>query len=280
MTPAARQVVAMPLRSPPGSVRLDEGRQDPPTSMNEPTPTPHEPDREAPPAPAATPAGETAAPTVEVGPIAKGVRLFRTVVAGTFTPWRFLARWEREGARWSAPVELLSVNGLIVAGLIYLAHVLDVGVDQDPRVMEAVARSRLARVVLEGVNSLQPVVAVWGQVLAIRIGAAVVRSPGGWPRAIRQAGFLATYYVPVSVLSIVVGALAGPRSAAFSGVVAGSVAAELAYSWIGFRQLYGVSAGRAFVGATVGLLLALVLAWTMAFLGVGAAVVVAHRFPG
>ena len=240
--------------------------------MNETTPAPQ--------APSATPAEAPAAPTVEVGPIAKGVRLFRTVVAGTFTPWRFLAGWEREGARWSAPVELLSVNGLIVAGLIYLSHVLDMGVDQDPRVMEAVARSRLARVLLEGVNTLQPVVAVWGQVLAIRVGAAIVRAPGGWSRAIRQAGFLATYYVPVSALSIVVGALAGPRSLAFSGVVAGSVAAELAYSWIGFRQLYGVSARRALVGAIVGLLLALVLAWSVTFLGVGAAVVVAQRLPG
>ena len=248
--------------------------------MNESPPPSQDPVREAPLGPAATPAGEPAAPTANVGPIAKGVRLIRTVLAGTFTPWRFLARWEREGARWSAPVELLSVNGLIVGGVIYLAHLLDVGVDQDPRVMEAVAGSRLARAVLEGVNSLQPVVAVWGQVLAIRIGAAVVRAPGGWPRAARQAGFLATYYVPVSVLSIVVGAVAGPRSNAFFGVVAGSIAAELAYSWIGFRQLYGVRAGRALVGATVGLLLALVLSWMMQFLGVGAAVVVAHRFPG
>lgn len=214
------------------------------------------------------------APPAEPGHLGKAGRLARTVVEATFTPRRFLGRWEAEPARYASPLELLSVNGLLVGGVVYLAHQFSSTLGDQPAFADLVATSRAAGMVLDGVNALMPLVAVWGQVLAIRVAAAVVRADGGWPRAVRQAGFLAAYYVPVTAVSMVVLAAAGSTGAGpFAAVAGASLLLEVGYSALGFSRLYGRGPGRALLGAVVGMVGAVILQQAYVFLG--AAVVVA-----
>jgi hypothetical protein len=247
----------MPDRAPP-----------PITPYLEPTP------RSAPAAPAL--AGPAAAEPV---PVAKTLRLARTILAGTFTPRAFLEAWAREPARWSTPLELLSVNGLLVGGAVYLGHLLGWSVESDPHLARAVAGSRVTGVLVDLFNSALPVVAVWSQVLAIRVGAVLCGAGGGWPRAIRLAGFLSAYYVPVSLLSLAAGAVAGFDSPAFLGLTGATLVIELVYSWLGFRRLYALGRARALVGALVGLVLAVVLEQAFALVTLTGAVLLGSRFP-
>jgi hypothetical protein len=215
----------------------------------------------------------------EPGPAGKLLRLVRTVLAGTFAPRAFLARWEAEPGRWSSPLELLSVNGLLVGGFVYAFHLLGLPLVNDPRVPDVVGSSRAAGVLVDLTNSAIPVAAVWGQVLAIRLGAALSGAGGGWARPVRLAGFLAAYYVPATLLSVIVGAAVGFTSAAFLGITAATLAVELAYSWLGFRRLYGHSAVRSAVGAVAGFLLAFIFQQAVMATGMISAVIVAKRFP-
>lgn len=233
----------------------------------------------APPAPAVT--GSTPlAQAAEPGHLGKARRLARTVVEATFTPRRFLGRWEAEPGRYASPLELLSVNGLLVGAVVYLAHQFSSTLGDQPALANLVATSRAAGMVLDGVDALMPLVAVWGQVLAIRVAAAMVRADGGWPRAIRQAGFLAAYYVPVTVVSMVVLAVAGTtRAGVFAAVAGASLLLEVAYSALGFSRLYGRGPGRALLGAVVGMVLAVVVQQAYVFLGTAAVVALGLALP-
>jgi len=235
----------------------------------------HSPPQTPPPTPPQAPA-TTAGP----GAAARALRLARTVLAGTFTPRDFLADWERQPARWASPLELLSVSGLLVGAAVHLGHVLGLTVEGDRHVAGAVAASQVAAAAVDGFNSLLPVASVWSQVLALRVGAALACGVGGWRRAVRLSGFMAAYYVPASLLSLAVGAVAGVQSLPFYGVTAATVALEAAYSWLGFRRLYGLPVVRALVGTVVGLVLALLLEQLFAVVALAGALVLGARFPG
>ena len=211
-------------------------------------------------------AGVAAAPAP--GPLERLLRFARASVEATFTPLRFLRRWEAEPARYPDASELLALNAALVALATWLAHeFLDPA--GGPSTLGVVAgTSRWAGRLAGGLEAIVPATFVYAQVVSTWLAGRALAGRADWAPARRIAAFLSAMYLPVTVASLLV-VFAWPGSTA--PIAAASLAVDLGYGALGFAVVHGLRAGRA-SGASALTVLATLLFQGLFFALAGAAI--------